>query len=88
VCVFEDFYFGWMDNKGRKEVRKKAEVGKCQRRVLFEITFCLLYNQIADREGNTPFKAFENQPACRSCCRECCGIKHTVIEKNSPLRFR
>src|SRR5919106_6248000 len=82
-CGFADFCFGWPDNKGQKEVGKKVEVGKCQRRVLFEISFCLFQHQIADCEGNTPFKAFENQPACRSCWRKCCGIQHTAIEKDS-----
>jgi hypothetical protein len=43
--------------------------------------------QIANGKGNHSFQAFEKQPACRSCCRECCGIEHTAIEKDATLGF-
>jgi hypothetical protein len=88
LCRSKDFSLGWPGHKGRKEVGKNRKVGKCHRRVLGEISFCLFQHQIADRQSDTPFNAFENQPACWSCCRKCGGIQHTTIEKNSPLGFR
>jgi hypothetical protein len=55
--------------------------------IIFIIANGNQYHQIADCKRNTPFQAFENQPACRPCWRECCGIQHTAIEKESPLGF-
>src|SRR5918999_3680105 len=88
LCGFTDFCFGRVGEKGRKDIGKNHEVGKCQGCVLCKISLCLFQHQIADCQGNTPSQAFENQPACWPCCRECCGIEHTAIEKDSPLGFR
>src|SRR5918999_4402564 len=66
LCGFENFCFGWLDKKGRKEVGKTVEGGKCQRRVLSEISFCLFQHQIADAEVNASLKPFQDEPACRT----------------------